>query len=341
MNKKIFIIVGAVIIALIFLVLIFIVIVDNKNPSKEVTFSMNSNTVNTTTKPEETDPTPTPTQGNETEDPRDPIEGEIQYIETEDGGVIPVPPTFTYAGGESRYGAVIEDKNGNEFVWVPVEDYNSYNRQLFANNGEENEDNNNREEETLETLKLRDINSYNNDYDDSIKNYKGFYIARFEAGKEKISGENYAVSKPNVVPWTQISWEGAKEASEKMFIENDYFQTDLVNSYAWDTICNWLRDTGINIDNSVEYGNYQNSPNGLNRVVETASNDRWQTNNIYDLAGNAWEYTTEESGDHDRYHVGRGGGYSNEGDRYPISARAITGDTPNLTVAFRVVMYLK
>ena len=140
-----------------------------------------------------------------------------------------------------------------------------------------------------------------------------------------------------MVPWTQITWTAAREASQNMYVKNNYFTTDLVSSYAWDTTCNWLRSTRINIDNSVDYGNYQNSTNGLNRVTETASNNRWQVNNIYDMAGNAWEYTTEESGNHDRYHVGRGGGYLNEGDKYPISARAISEDTPNLAVSFRVV----
>ena len=341
MNKKIFIIIGAVIIALIFLVLIVLVMVDNKNPSKEVSFSMNSNRTQANT----IEPTQQPTTTEEPtidEDGREKIEGEILEVETEDGGIIPVPPTFTYAGGESNYGAVIEDKDGNEFVWVPVNDFNSYQRQLFANNGpRDNNSNSNEEQVTLKSLKLKDINSYNLDFDDSVRNYHGFYIARFEAGKERKNGKNYAVSKSNIVPWTQVTWQQAKDASQDMYVKNDYFETDLINSYAWDTTCNWLRETGVNVDNSVDYGNYQNSPNGLNRVVETASNNRWQVNNIYDMAGNAWEYTTEESGEHDTYHVGRGGAYANEGDWYPISSRAVSGDTPNLAVAFRVVMYLK
>ena len=198
MNKRIFIIVGAVIIALIFLILIVMVLVNNKNPSRKVDFSMNSNNTNTgVIVPITTEVTVTSTPK---EDVREKIEGEITYAQTEDGGAIPVPPTFAYAGGASQYGAVIVDENENEFVWVPVEDYNSYARQLFANNGQENESNQNQEEETLESLKLRDINSYNSSFDDSVRNYKGFYIARFEAGKEIISGKNYAVSKPNIVP---------------------------------------------------------------------------------------------------------------------------------------------
>ena len=163
----------------------------------------------------------------------------------------------------------------------------------------------------------------------------------YEAGKETKNNKSKAVSKAGVLPWTQIVWEEARKASQEMYDENNCFQTDLVNSYAWDTVCNWLRQTGTNIDDSVEYGNYQNSPNGLRKVVESASNDRWQTNNIYDMAGNVWEYTTEESGEHEKYHVGRGGGHWNDGDKYPISSRAETSDGSNLDVGFRVVLYLK
>ena len=267
---------------------------------------------------------------------------ENTYARTEDESTIPIPPKFKYVTGNSDSGAVIEDEEGNQFVWVPVSDYNFYYRQLFANNGETDDKKTKKEEEaTLEEYSLRDINAYNEEFDDSIRNYKGFYIARYEAGKGSIKGQNKAVSKAGILPWTQIVWDEARKASQEMYDENNCFQTDLVNSYAWDTVCNWLRQTGTNIDDSVEYGNYQNSPNGLRKVVETASNERWQTNNIYDMAGNVWEYTTEESGEHEKYHVGRGGGHWNDGDKYPISSRAETSDGSNLDVGFRVVLYLK
>lgn len=126
-----------------------------------------------------------------------------------------------------------------------------------------------------------------------------------------------------------------------MYSENDYFQTDLINSYAWDTTCIWLRNTGINIDDSTDDGNYQNNVNHQNKIVATGSNEKWKTNNIYDMAGNAWEYTTEEYGEHEKFHMGRGGGYWNEGHVYPISSRGQSEDNANLAIGFRVVMYLK
>ena len=335
-KKYIFIAIG-IALGLIMILLVAIVIFGNKNETKKVDFSMNSTkaVANTSSKEENIVENP---EKNEKEDTREKIEGDITYEKTADGVEIPIPPTFKYVEGESWHGAIIEDKDGNQFVWVPVEEYNKYTRQFFANNGEDKSADN---EATLEESNIKDILSYNPDYDDSIRNYKGFYVARYEAGKENKNGNNYAISKADVLPWTQVTWQMAKNASEDMYVENESFSTDLINSYAWDTICNWLRDTGTNIDDSVEYGNYQNSANGLNMVTKSASNSKWQTNNIFDMGGNVWEYTTEEIGDHEIKHIGRGGGYWNEGDKYPISCRASTEDGSNLDIGFRVVLYLK
>ena len=345
MRKKVFFITIGSLVALVILLLAGIIVLNGKKETRVYngTTIGRSNETNTIVKNNtENENQVTNTENNMTSSPNPDDKEENTYARTEDGNTIPIPPNFKYIGGNSNNGAVIEDENGNQFVWVPVPDYNSYYRQLFANNGEtDNKTSKKEAETTLEEYNLRDINAYNEEFDDSIRNYKGFYIARYEAGKESQNGKNKAVSKAGVLPWTQIVWDEARKASQEMYDENNCFQTDLVNSYAWDTVCNWLRETGTNIDDSVQYGNYQNSPNGLRRVVETASNERWQTNNIYDMAGNVWEYTTEESGEHEKYHVGRGGGHWNDGDKYPISSRAETSDGSNLDIGFRVVLYLK
>lgn len=346
MSKKIFFITVGSLAALVILLLAGIIVLNGQKETRVyngTTMSKGNENKTTEDNTTENENQVTNTEDNTVASPKPDENEENTYAETEDGNTIPIPPKFKYVTGNSDTGAVIEDEDGNQFVWVPVPDYNSYYRQLFLNNGETNKSSSSRNEAaaTLEEYNLRDINAYNEEFDDSIRNYKGFYIARYEAGKETKNKKSKAVSKAGVLPWTQIVWEEAKKASQEMYDENNCFQTDLVNSYAWDTICNWLRQTGTNIDDSVEYGNYQNSPNGLRKVVESASNDRWQTNNIYDMAGNVWEYTTEESGEHEKYHVGRGGGHWNDGDKYPISSRAETSDGSNLDVGFRVVLYLK
>lgn len=330
-TQKKFITIGAIVFALAIVILILIVVLSSRNEKKSIDFSMNNKTANQTTGGDTNTVENVPS--NKTTRPKLEIDGEIEFVEISEEEKLPVPPTFKYIEGNIETGAIIEDKDGNQFVWVPVNEEIKYERVLFAHNGEDTV------QEEFDRINMNDINSYNSDFDKSIEKYKGFYIARFEAGKE--DGNNLPVSKANVLPWTQILWQKARELSISMYGENDYFQTDLVNSYAWDTTCIWMEKAGINVDDSTSYGNYQNSSDGLNKVVETGSNDRWKSNNIYDMAGNAWEYTTEEYGDHEKYHMGRGGGYWNSGNVYPISTRATSEDVADLNIGFRVVMYLK
>lgn len=330
MNKKI-IIAGIITLTLMIIIAVIIAVLNTKNEKKAIKFSMGNEKTNQINNQEPDKPTNT--VKNEVTKPKNKIEGEITYIETSDGEKIPIPPTFEYLEGDSKTGAIIQDKNNNQFVWVPINDTNLYERQIFVNNGD------GITQEDIEGLNLKDINSYNKEFDDSVLKHNGFYVARFEAGKE--SEVDTPVSKPGILPWTQVVWQKAKDLSISMYDENEYFQTDLINSYAWDSICNWIRNTGTNIDDSTTYGNYQNSSDGLNRVVETGSNERWKVNNIYDMAGNVWEYTTEEYGEHEKCHMGRGGGYWNYGNLYPISTRATSEDSSDLNIGFRVVMYLK
>lgn len=331
MNKKVILLIAGILIALVVIILVTIVILENK--SDKVTMSFNNIVQNETPNEEEEEEENNTIDTNTTNTITSKKEITINEVKTTDGGKIPVPSNFNYIEGDSASGAVIADEDGNEFVWVPIEDFNTYQRQMFLHNGESGET-----ETSLEEENIRDINSYNDEFDDSIRNYKGFYVARYEAGK---SSEDQVISQKGAIVWTGVNWEKARELSLTMYEENDAFQTDLINSYAWDTICNWLRNYGVDIDDSTSTGNYQNNVDQQGKIVTSGSNENWKTNNIYDMAGNAWEYTTEEYGEHEKFHMGRGGGYWNEGHVYPISSRGQSDDNANLAIGFRVVMYLK
>ena len=70
-----------------------------------------------------------------------------------------------------------------------------------------------------------------------------------------------------------------------------------------------------------------------------------KANNIYDLAGNNWEWTQEQYGSGN--YVMRGGGYnlmggSCPGSSYPAALRdPLPGSNRHPNVTFRVALYLK
>ena len=221
MSKKIFFITIGSLAALVILLLAGIIVLNGQKETRVyngTTMSKGNENKTTEDNTTENENQVTNTEDNTVASPKPDENEENTYAKTEDGNIIPIPPKFKYVTGNSDTGAVIEDEDGNQFVWVPVPDYNSYYRQLFLNNGETNKSSSSRNEAaaTLEEYNLRDINAYNEEFDDSIRNYKGFYIARYEAGKETKNNKSKAVSKAGVLPWTQIVWEEAKKASQDM-----------------------------------------------------------------------------------------------------------------------------
>ena len=118
----------------------------------------------------------------------------------------------------------------------------------------------------------------------------------------------------------------------------------------WDVTMNWLISSGaktsdeVNKDSST-WGNYSNY-NTANNYTEgttgyeknagslqnTGSSENWKANNIYDLAGNVWEWTQEA------YYAGsravRGGDFYNNGYNYPASSRNGSGPATATATAY-------
>mgnify|MGYP004572921761 CR=1 FL=1 len=390
----------------------------------------------------------------------DGTEGEVIGEKVSDGaaGVVPVPNGFYYVGGTVKSGAVISDNladkdkykgqevvgtnlSGNQFVFIPVNGEDLKYEQDHTYDGKH---------EYAYTTALSGWTDVSNSWSDdseestSVKNYGGFFIGRYEAGypdeiKEGtiVSYKNSAtgkvpVSKAGVASWNFVNQTVAKAAAESMYnADNSKVKSKLVDSYAWDTTCKWLKNSGVIKDDSAgnvsstSYGNYYdstftipkgtlyakhlylskkkdgvstnwyfwnggagkysygivNDENGMKvgiktgetvpenatkpegaedaasnyytadgRIeIATGSSDNTRTNNIYDLAGNMWEWTTEtkirKNGNNTNYTfaVVRGGSFFYNGSNYSIVCRHgnLTVSNSNVNVGFRTVLYIE
>ena len=258
----------------------------------------------------------------------------------EDG--VPIPKGFTYKDGTKDTGLVIQDDKGNEFVWVPATESTYVKDTSFP---------------SYNNIKPTGDDTLPNGITDEtadVKKYGGFYIGRYEAGipEGDTSTSNKTgipVSKKDAVIWTNIHYTNAKASAEKM-INNEYVQTGLLTGTAWDTTCRWIEDSLNSINASASltdsryYGNYKNSESpanvtGYGTKQVAGFSENWKTKNIYDLAGNVMEWTSEASS---YLFILRGGGYNGYGSDYPVLYRSTAVDASAYgNMGFRPRLYIK
>ena len=271
---------------------------------------------------------------------------------------------------------------GNQFVWIPVEDYSKFVR------GEV--------EETSPgsgiykmtgTLASSYTEPYASGYSDgkgteekaeydkmmlSVKNNKGFYIARFEAGdgdataaRTKVTTAHTVVSKKNAYVYNHVPWgksmsdtsaqtknsvanvAGAVELSKNMYKDSTSVVSALCYGVQWDAVMNFVSDATHNIKDSRSWGNYSNSEGDAainsgksNMNYTTGRNEAWKAKNIYDLAGNVNEWTMESSSSY--YRFVRGGYFNYVGTKYPASARSNYYPTDAYDrIGFRTTLYIQ
>ena len=256
---------------------------------------------------------------------------------------VPIPKGFTYKEGTKDTGLVIQDGNENEFVWVPAT--KSTYRKDFSFPSNFNATSTNTKDDTLPK-------GITDETADVVK-YGGFYIGRYEAGipKGDTSPSNKTgipVSKKDATVWTNIDYTNSKASAESMISSNEYVQTGLITGKAWDTTCNWIEDSlkSINesacLTDSIYYGNYKNSlaPANENSGTKRAAgfSENWKTKNIYDLAGNVWEWTSEA---YSSYFIFRGGSYYSAGGDHPVSYRFSSASLTSVHLGFRPRLYIK
>ena len=252
-------------------------------------------------------------------------------------GKVWIPEGFrisTDSASTVQGGVVIEDKDLNQFVWVPVATLADYKRMAYSYNVATEET-----DTATNSIKIEYSSSDSNyftealpeDEKTSVERYKGFYIGRYEAGdKENTEAKTLRSSndvtktvtiKANQAPYNYVTRTQAVSLAEGFSTKQGYkAKTKLVSSYAWDTTIAFLQKVNSDYGERSE-GNYREiafSYTDITGASQTKSSSSsvliptGQTTpvcNIYDMGGNVWEWTTETSSFPGYPYAVRGGDY--------------------------------
>ena len=149
----------------------------------------------------------------------------------------------------------------------------------------------------------------------SLEKYKGFYIGRYEL---TANGEKTGATQ------TDVDWYTLYKNCTTLATESKV-KTRMIWGLQWDATCNWLAGSGFSITDSRAWGNYDNNTaTGHGSIQNTGFSESWKANNIYDFAGNCWEFTQEAYGT--SYRALRGGSVY-DGSHYPASDRGVSNPT--------------
>ena len=185
-----------------------------------------------------------------------------------------------------------------------------------------------------------------------------------------------AVIQQGAYPYNYVTCSQAEELAEGLAIENK--TSSLMFGIQWDLVLKYLETKGVSESelktNSGSWGNYRDvefpvaegnryaiatdwvlgqwndvltnytklisDTDGEGVLLTTGATERNSKMNIYDLAGNVWEWTLEKSTITDYLGVYRGGHYNNLGSGYPASYRPNTDASYNSSSSgFRPALY--
>ena len=265
-------------------------------------------------------------------------------------GTVWIPEGFKIADDSAstvQGGIVIQDKNQNQFVWVPVATIADYKRTWYTG-----DDSFSRYSEALPE-----------DEKTSVERYKGFYIGRYEAGdKENTEAKTLRSSnditktvtiKAGQAPYNYVEITQAVSLAEGFATKQGYkAKTKLVSSYAWDTTIAFLQKVNSDYGSSSEEGNYNDTTFSYTDITGAsqtkASNSQvlvptGQTTpvcNIYDMGGNVFELTTESYSYTNIPCAVRGGDYGNSFAGYPAGSRGNNSDFAYFFIGFRLTLFM-
>ena len=298
--------------------------------------------------------------------------------------------TETAVWGEAdayKNGLVIQDATsdeqtvGSEFVWISVPDYTKFQRyEGYTNGSLQGYLSNSKEADAAEGqtgltgTKLEAQQMYA-----SVKQYGGFYLARYEAGISRnmpqsepssdttatyADGTYKATSIRDTYVWNCIKWggtstdtatdgycgddtaNGAVKVARSMYADNEETTVTSTLCYGvqWDAVMAFIDTTYIT--GTCEETSFVrdstgkgNYYTGTSVVAKTGSIDDYYVKNISDLGGNVYEWTMEAK-DIPANRYFRGGNCITSAFEYPASVRnSNRPDDWGDAIGFRCALY--
>ena len=174
--------------------------------------------------------------------------------------------------------------------------------------------------------------------------YIGRYEAGSETERKSSSGKTAIGIKQDMYPYNYVKWgesmsnigtAGAVYLSNRLYNSSNYGATSMLCTGAcWDSMLDFIKDEEHKVTNSTNWGNYWNSDYTVNRgkyaeysndtlgdfqnvnneyskernqkiLLTTGATERNSAKNIYDVAGNCCEWTTESNSSAYRVHMDR------------------------------------
>ena len=191
-----------------------------------------------------------------------------------------------------------------------------------------------------EKVYLKVTSVYEDEFKKSVEKYGGFYVARFEAGVDASNSE-IILSQRGKDPMTNISFQKAIEMSNNMYTSNENIKTTIMSSSAYDMIVSWLKYSKYNVDKVVVSSSLKGNEaigNFSASIAKTGASESYKTNNIYDLAGNVSEITTEQ---YNGAYVLRGAAYNLQASQRVMCIRYVVSNIQSVSIGFRPIMYIK
>ena len=188
--------------------------------------------------------------------------------------------------------------------------------------------------------------------------YIGRYEAGSETERTSTSDVTPMGIKQDMYPYNYVKWGesmsnigtvGAVYLSNSLYNSSNYGATSMLCTGAcWDSVLDFIKDEKYNVTNSTKWGNHRDAEFEITRgsyaeyvnrtlgsftavegtdkkeqnksiLLTTGATERNSAKNIYDVAGNCWEWTTESYSSGNR--VCRGGLYGGDGFDSPASIR--------------------